>query len=124
MGVSVLNVRVNALVTGLFLTVELMSLAVVAGLGFGHAHRGVGALALHPVMLAGGHLSPVPLASLGVGAAAAIYAFDGYGSVVYLGEEIRDAPRRIAAVVFWALGPGGGVPDRACWPRCWSALGT
>ena len=105
MGVSVLNVRVNALVTGLFLAAELVSLAVVAGLGFGHAHRGVGALALHPVMLgAGGHLLPVPLASLGVGAAAAIYAFDGYGSVVYLGEEIRDAPRKIAAVVFWALG--------------------
>ncbi len=105
MGVSVLNVRVNALVTGLFLTVELVSLAVVAGLGFGHAHRGVAALALHPLMLgAGGHLVPVPLASLGVGAAAAIYAFDGYGSVVYLGEEIRDAPRRMAAVVFWALG--------------------
>ena len=105
MGVSVLNVRVNALVTGLFLAVELGSLAVLAGLGFGHAHRGVAALALHPVMLsAGGHLLPVPLASLGVGAAAAIYAFDGYGSVVYLGEEIRDAPKRIAAVVFWALG--------------------
>ena len=104
MGVSVLNVRVNALVTGLFLSIELVSLAVVAALGFGHAHRGVAALALHPVMLAGGQLSAVPLASLGVGAAAAIYAFDGYGSVVYLGEEILDAPKRIAAVVFWALG--------------------
>ena len=104
MGVSVLNVRVNALVTGLFLTVELVSLALVAWLGFSHAHRGAAVLALQPVMLAGGHLSPVPLASLGVGAAAAIYAFDGYGSVVYLGEEIRDASRRVAAVVFWALG--------------------
>ena len=104
MGVSVLNVRVNALVTGLFLTVELVSLAMVAWLGFDHAQRGLGALALHPVMLGDGHLLPVPLASLGVGAAAAIYAFDGYGSVVYLGEEIRDAPKRIAAVVFWALG--------------------
>ncbi len=105
MAVSVLNVRVNAMVTGLFLTVELVSLAVVAGLGLGHAQRGFGALVLHPLMLgADGHLSVVPLASLGVGVAAAIYAFDGYGSVVYLGEEIRDAPKRIATVVFWALG--------------------
>ncbi len=103
--VSVLNVRLNAVVTGLFLALELASLALVAGLGFAHPHRGVAALALHPMMPGpGGSLAPVSLAGLGVGAAAAIYAFDGYGSVVYLGEEVRDAPRRMARVVFWALG--------------------
>ena len=105
MGGAILNVRLNAWITGLFLAVELASLAVVAWLGFSDPHRGLDALTLHPVFLGAlGRLQPVSLASLGVGAAAAIYAFDGYGSVVYLGEEIRDAPRRIAAVVFWALG--------------------
>jgi amino acid transporter len=48
--------------------------------------------------------APVSLASLGLGVAAAIYAFDGYSSVVYLGEEIADAPRRMAQVTFCALG--------------------
>ena len=106
MGVSILNVRLNALVTGLFLAVELGSLAVVAGLGLLHPHREIGE-ALRPMLLgAGGHLQPASLASLGVGAAAAIYAFDGYGAVVYLGEELHEAPRRIAKVVFWALGLG------------------
>jgi amino acid transporter len=106
MGVSILNVRLNALVTGLFLAVELASLAMVAGLGFLHPHREIGE-ALRPVLLgAGGGLQPVSLASLGVGAAAAIYAFDGYGAVVYLGEELHEAPRKIAKVVFWALGLG------------------
>jgi amino acid transporter len=105
MGLSVLNVRLNAVVTGLFLSLELASLAVVAFLGFTHAHRGAVALVTHPVMLTGaGRLAPVSLAGIGIGVAAAIYAFDGYGSVVYLGEEIRDAPRRMAVVVFWALG--------------------
>ena len=104
-GMSVLNVRLNALVTGLFLAVELTSLGVVALLGFGHPHRGLGGLIFHPmVQAAPGGLQAASWATIGVGAAAAIYAFDGYGSVVYLGEEIRDAPRRIAAVVFWALG--------------------
>ena len=104
MGVSILNVRLNALVTGLFLAVELASLALVAGLGFLHPHRGLGE-ALAPLMLnPAGHLQPVSLASLGLGAAAAIYAFDGYGAVVYLGEELHEAPRKIAKVVFWALG--------------------
>jgi amino acid transporter len=104
MGVSILNVRLNALVTGLFLAVELASLGLVAALGFLHPHRALGE-ALAPAMLGpAGHLQPVSLASLGLGAAAAIYAFDGYGAVVYLGEELHEAPRQIAKVVFWALG--------------------
>ncbi|MHB8283293.1 MAG: APC family permease [Caulobacteraceae bacterium] len=104
MGVAVLNVKVNAWVTGLFLSVELVSLAVVAALGLSHPQRAVVAMVAHPVLLAHGQLVPVSLAGLGIGAAAAIYAFDGYGSVVYLGEELQDAPKRIARVVFWALG--------------------
>ena len=103
--VSVLNIRLNAVVTGLFLLVELCSLLLVGVLGFVHPHRDALALVRHPLALgASGALQPVSLAGLGIGAAAAIYAFDGYGSVVYLGEEIRDAPKRIARVVFWALG--------------------
>lgn len=101
--VSILNIRLNAAVTGLFLLVELASLSVVTWLGFSHAHRSLGE-ALRPLILTNGHLGQVGLASLGIGAAAAIYAFDGYGSVVYLGEEMREAPRRMAKVVFWSLG--------------------
>jgi amino acid transporter len=103
-GLAILNVRINAWVTGLFLSLELISLAVVAWLGLHHPQRSVLAMVAHPVLLAHGQLAPVSLAGLGIGAAAAIYAFDGYGSVVYLGEELQDAPRRIAKVVFWALG--------------------
>ena len=107
MGLSILNVRLNARVTGLFLAVELASLATVAWLGFTHPARDALAASLHPVMLASGHSAPVSLAALGVGAAAAIYAFDGYGSVVYFGEEMHAAPRQMAKVVFRALFAGG-----------------
>lgn len=106
MALGVLNIRVNALVTGFFLAVELASLATVAWLGFSHPARDLAA-ALHPVMLSGGRLAPLSLAGLGVGAAAAIYAFDGYGSVVYFGEEMHAAPRQMAKVVFRALLVGG-----------------
>jgi amino acid transporter len=124
MGLSILNVRFNALVTGLFLAVELASLATVAWLGFTHPARDALAAGLHPVMLgSGAGLAPVSLGALGVGAAAAIYAFDGYGSVVYFGEEMHAAPRLMAKVVFRALFAGalfmlvpllaviGGAPD-------------
>lgn len=106
MGLSILNVRLNAWVTGVFLMVELASLATVAWLGFSHPVRDAVAAGLHPVMLASNHLAPVSLAGLGVGAAAAIYAFDGYGSVVYFGEEMHAAPRLMAKVVFRALVAG------------------
>jgi amino acid transporter len=103
-GVAILRIQVNAWVTGLFLGVELLSLLTVAWLGFTHLQPGSLGLLVHPKALgADGALHPVPLAGVGLGAAAAIYAFDGYGSVVYLGEEIRDAPRRMAPVVFAAL---------------------
>jgi amino acid transporter len=106
MALSILNVRLNALVTGLFLAVELASLATVAWLGFTHPVRDAFAAGLHPVMLGSGHLAPVSMAALGVGAAAAIYAFDGYGSAVYFGEEMHAAPRLMAKVVFRALFAG------------------
>jgi amino acid transporter len=103
MALSILNIRLNALVTSLFLAVELASLATVAWLGAAHPARGALHASLHPVMLDHGHLAPVSMAALGVGAAAAIYAFDGYGSVVYFGEEMHAAARHIAKVVFLAL---------------------
>jgi amino acid transporter len=123
MAPSILNVRLNAWLTGVFLAVELASLAAVAWLGFTHPVRDALAAGLHPVMLASSHLAPVSLAGLGVGAAAAIYAFDGYGSVVYFGEELHAAPGLMARVVFRALFAGalfmlvpllaviGGAPD-------------
>jgi amino acid transporter len=101
--IAILNIRINAWITGVFLSLEAASLAIVAGLGLSHAHRPAVA-ALHPMMLTGGHLAPVGLAVLGTAAAGAIYAFDGYGSVVYIGEEIHEAPRRVTRVIFWALG--------------------
>ena len=95
----------NAWVTGLFLLVELVSLGAVAWLGASHARPSAAELLAHPLTLApGGALRPVSIADVGLGAAAAIYAFDGYGAVVYIGEEIKDAARRMAPVVFWALG--------------------
>jgi amino acid transporter len=98
--IAALNIRVNAWVTGVFLAVEAASLAVITGLGLWHARRGAAAL------ISDAHSSSVgapSVAALCLGAAGAIYAFDGYGAVVYLGEEMRQAPRRVAKVVFLAL---------------------
>ena len=103
-GLAVLSIRVNALVTGLLLGCEMASLAVTAWLGFAHARPGGAARLLHPMTAdPAGVLHAVPLAVLGVGAAGGIYAFNGYGSVIFFGEEIRDARRSVAAIVYGSL---------------------
>ncbi len=100
---SVLNIQINALVTGAFLAVELLALSTVAGLGLVHPHRSFVAV-LHPVVLsAHGGFAPVGLALAGASTAGAIYAFNGYGQAVFFGEELHEAPRRIAGVILLSL---------------------
>jgi amino acid transporter len=103
-GLAVLSIRLNALVTGVLLGCEIASLAVTAWLGFAHVQPGGAARLLHPMTASpAGLLHAVPLAMLGVGAAGGIYAFNGYGSVIFFSEEIRDARRSVAAIVYGAL---------------------
>ena len=101
---AVLNIRVNAAVTGAFLAVELAALLLLTTLGLAHVHRGPVAALLRPAVATSTGLTSPGLALLGAATAGAIYAFNGYGAVVFLGEELHEAPRRIARVVFLSLG--------------------
>ena len=101
---AVLNVRFNAMLTGVFLVLEIGSLAALSWLGFSHPQRAVAQVVFHPTAASGGRLAVASLAVMGAAASAAVYAFDGYGGVCSLGEEVREAPRKVAAVVFWSLG--------------------
>ncbi len=102
--IGILNIRVNAIVTGLFLATELASLLAMTALGAAHPHRGLVQILLHPTYLAqSGHLAATPLSVIALATASAIYAYNGFGSAVSFGEEIHDAPKRIASVVLWAL---------------------
>ena len=100
---GVLDIRLNAAVTGAFLLLEVAALAVVAALGWAHPLRDPLAFLTHPVEAGGGGLAPVGLGAIGVATSIAIFALNGYGSAVYFGEELHEAPRRIARAVMWAL---------------------
>jgi amino acid transporter len=100
---GVLNIRTNAWVTGGFVAVEMVALAVLTALGAAHPARGLGELLFHPVALAQGSLTPAPVAAIGLAVAVAIFAYDGYGSAVYFSEEMQGAPRRIGRTITWAL---------------------
>jgi amino acid transporter len=103
--IAILNLKVSAAVTGAFLALEAISLVVLTLLGFAHPHRTVAAAILHPTALgSSGLLIPTTIALVGVASAGAIYAFNGYGSAVALGEEMHEAPKRMAGVIYKALG--------------------
>jgi len=100
---GVLNIRTNALVTGAFVAVEIIALVVLTALGLLHPARGLGDVLAHPVALGGGALHPASIPAIGLAVAVAIFAYDGYGSAVYFGEEMQGAPRRIGRTILWAL---------------------
>ncbi len=102
---AALSVRMNAWITGLCLAVEFASLIATATLGFAHPHRDLIGATVHPLTAAAhGGLGSVPLVMMGVAGAGAVYAFNGYGSAVYFGEEVIGARRKMAWMVFGALG--------------------
>ncbi|NRQ33615.1 APC family permease [Nonomuraea sp. NN258] len=106
---AVLDVRSNALITGIFLGVEVLAAAIVAWLGFTHAERGADVL-ISPVVPDGaGGLSAFTLAVLVAGLTVTMFSFNGFGSAVYLAEEIKEPRRNVARAVFWSLGLAAAV---------------
>ena len=100
---GVLNIRINAWITGAFLLVEVIALVAVAALGLVAPARDPLAFLTSPMVSDGTTLAPASLASIGVAASIAIFAFNGYGAAVYFGEEMHEAPRRIARSIMVAL---------------------
>ena len=112
-GMAILNIRVNALVTGLFLAAELAALIAVAVLGFAHPHRGIMEAAFSMrAMTPSGELGSASLSLLGGASVAALYAFNGYGAVVFLAEEMHEPAKADGARGVLCAGPCGA--DRAC----------
>ena len=100
---ALLNIRINAVVTGLFLLIEVIVVVVVLALGFGDRTRPIIDFLTHPVVAQGAALVPASIASIGVATSIAIFAFNGYGAAVYFGEEMHEAPRLIARAVLASL---------------------
>jgi amino acid transporter len=101
---GILHIRTNAVITGIFLSGEVLALVVVSVLGFGHITRPLSDLMFHPVTLGlAGQLQPASIGMIGLATSVAVFAYNGYGNAVYFGEETYDAPRSIARAILWAL---------------------
>ncbi|MGZ6039038.1 MAG: APC family permease [Phenylobacterium sp.] len=104
-GLGILNIRSSAAVTGAFLAVELVALGLVTALGASHPVRPLAALIGRPLRLAAsGHgLEAAGLGGLATGVVVGLFAYDGYGSAIYLAEEVTDVRRKLVRAVLWAL---------------------
>ncbi|HEX5988034.1 MAG TPA: APC family permease [Nocardioides sp.] len=101
---AILDIKSNAVVTSVFLALEVVAAAVVAGLGFAHAQRNPVELVVPHVAAGDGGTAPFTLAILVSGLAVAMFVVNGFGTASYLAEEIHDPRRNVAKAVFWSLG--------------------
>ncbi|MEH3160116.1 MAG: APC family permease [Sphingomonas taxi] len=101
--VALLQIRVNAWVTGLFLAGEVLALVAVVALGWADSVRSFGAFLTAPVMPQAGALVPSSPAAIGLATSIAIFALNGYGAAVYFGEEMREPSRLIARAILASL---------------------
>lgn len=100
---GILHIRTNAWVTGIFLLLELLALALLAGLGFLNVERSLWDIVAQPVVVSGDALVATPLAMMGLATSVAIFAYNGYGAAVYFAEETHEASRVVARTVLWSL---------------------
>ncbi|MER5393818.1 APC family permease [Saccharopolyspora sp. NPDC002686] len=101
--IAVLGIRTNAWVTGIFLTLELLALVVLAVLGFVRVDQPVSVLWTAQQAGAGSTLTAASAGLVVSYTAIAIFAYNGYGAAVYYAEETRQATRTIGRATLWSL---------------------
>lgn len=101
--VAIFDIKFNAVVTGVFLAIEMLALLALVLLGFLHVERPFTELLFNPVMLSDGALAPVGFNTIMIATSVAIFAYNGYGAALFFGEETHDAHRGIAKAILWAL---------------------
>ena len=89
-GCAMLNVRTGAIITGLFLAIELAALALVSVLGFAEPARGLAEVLITPIHFMHGLAQPLSFGVLAVALASASWATSGAGQSVYFSEELHN----------------------------------
>lgn len=98
-GLALLRIRFNAILTGVFLALELIVVIALTFAGLLHVHHSISIL-IHPVQLgAHGGLAPVPLSVIISTVALAVFAVSGYESAVNFAEETEGRARGIGEAV-------------------------
>jgi len=100
--IGVLKIRTGAVITGIFLCIEFLGLAILTTTALLHPTRSLASVLAHPVYLAHGALAPVPWATMALALVAGVYATAGANWALFFAEEMQDAQRRMGRVTAWA----------------------
>jgi amino acid transporter len=101
--VGVLGIRFNAVVTGLFLALELLVVITVAVTGFAHVHQPLNTLWSLQSFDAKGNVVPIGIGGMVGGIAIALFAYNGYDTAIVFSEETTGHSRLIGRAVVTAF---------------------
>ena len=101
--VALLAVRTSALITGIFLSIEMLAVFALIGVGFWHPARSLATVVLHPVALdPSGLLGPVAMGAMALAGSSAAYATAGGNQAIAFGEELTEPHRHMGRVIILA----------------------
>jgi amino acid transporter len=101
--IALLAVRASALITGVFLAVEMAACLALIAAGAWDLGPDAGAILFHPMALdPQGALAPVAFGALALGGVSAAYGTVGGNQAIGFGEELRDPHRAMGGVVLVA----------------------
>jgi amino acid transporter len=100
--VSLLNIRSNEAITGIFMLIEGTALLLIAGLGIFHAQPGAAAAILHPIHVQDGAWFAVGIAITGIAVNNASWALAGSSQALMFSEDMK-RPETIGRIIMLAF---------------------
>ncbi|WP_411388453.1 APC family permease [Pseudomonas sp. MPB23] len=100
---GILNIKLNAWITGTCLLLEVAALLVIVVIGFGNPVQPASVL-FQPQIVENGvmHLAPwaLVIGAVGIG----LFSYNGYGPAVLLAEDMKCGGKGVHKAVLWSLG--------------------
>lgn len=101
-GLSMLNIRANEYITGIFMLIEFAALLLVAGVGVWHAQPGAAALVLHPMHLQAGVWAVAGIGIIGIAVNNASWSLAGASQALIFSEDMK-RPETIGRIIMLAF---------------------
>ncbi len=97
-GLAMLRIDTNAVMTGVFLALEMLVIVVIAAAGFSHPTQPL-SIFLHPVGLADGKLVAFGAGAVVAAVAIAMQSVNGYDAAIAFAEETKGSTRTVGQAV-------------------------
>ena len=99
--IAIFGIKSNAVITGLFLAVELIALAVLVAVAVRHLHSPLNGVLFHPVQLLHDRMVASSPIAMALATVAGVWTTAGASWALYFAEEMHDVQQRIGRVVAW-----------------------